>query len=191
MILWLDTETTGYNPDKHGIVEMAAIMQDGDGLQVWHSRCNPGDVEYSDDAFSVNKISKAIAVEYPKTARESVTELFLMLRGAVATKKEKFVIAGYNVQFDVKFFRQLAVELGGDMEEISKPFSEDKKYLDVYPMAKGAMKDPKATENHKLRTMLDYFEVEYKPEELHTALGDIRATKALYEVIQGLNGEKK
>lgn len=192
MILWLDTETTGYNPEKHGIVELAAIAEvSGEPETIHHFKCNPGDVEYSDDAIAVNRISKSIASEHSMTAKEAIIDLFFWLRNAVEKHNDKFVVAGYNVQFDVKFFQHEAVRQGGNIDELTKPFSEEKKYIDVYRMAKASMLDPKATENHKLRTMLDYFEVPYEPEQLHTAIGDIRATKALYEVIQGLNGGKK
>jgi DNA polymerase III epsilon subunit-like protein len=189
MILWLDTETTGYNPDKNGIVEIAAIMEIGDSLDRYQEYCNPGDVEYMDDAEAVNGISKARANTYPTASKDAVMELFLKLRSHVREQGRKFVVAGYNVQFDVKFFRHIAVALGGDLDTLFTPYSEKSKYLDVYPMAKKAMRDPKATENHKLRTMLDYFEIQYAPESLHTALGDITATKALYEKLKGLDGK--
>ncbi len=187
-MLWLDTETTGFDHKKHGIVQLAIILEVNGEIIRQSFKTNPGDVEYTEVASRVNGITKEMAMsETP--IKTVVLDLFVMLRNYVHLHG-KFVLAGYCPEFDARFFGAVVESLGGKLDEILEKYSPDKTFLNVLPLAKSAMMDSSVTVDHKLTTMLDYFQIVHNREKMHTAMEDIERTRDLHLKIQGLNGGK-
>ena len=94
---------------------------------------------------------------------------------------EKYVFAGYNCNFDFGHIGALFFRAGFVVNDYF-----NKRLIDVYELVKKAASIgllPK-TQNQKLGTMTKALKIEHV--SAHSALGDIRATRRLYEVIYNI-----
>lgn len=101
-----DTETTGTNPQRNGIVDLGIV--DGDGQKLFRALINPGDVEWSDGASRVNGIYKKDVAEALSMDdyRPALQKIF-----SAADR-----VVGYNVSFDIKFIEAAGLKLKPDVE---------------------------------------------------------------------------
>ena len=109
-VFWLDLETGGLDPQKNPILQLAYIIEiDGERARSGklNSRGFDG-CEVDPKALVVN------GLEWDKVLLDaSESELYRMLINVLSSyvncydKKDKFVIGGYNVSFDVGFLRAM------------------------------------------------------------------------------------
>lgn len=177
--LWLDTETTGLDPNKNDIIQIAAIpVINGEKKKPFVSYVRPLSFENIDEeALKVNNISKSQLQTFPKS--EQVLDSFIKYLLSFNTK---FTIAGYNVGFDKEFISSWFYK-HERQHDFSKIFTLNIK--DTYKLAK-TLKSSLNTSNLKLETLAKNFNIEIKA---HDALSDIEATISLDKILMSMSGE--
>jgi DNA polymerase-3 subunit epsilon len=183
-ILYLDTETTGLDPIKHDIVQVAGIIEiNGEVKEEFEFKVQPSTYASIDEAalrvhgFSLEQIK---GFEPPRTVHQKLTEIF----GKYVSKfnpSDKFTPAGHNAKFDVDFMRQFFLKCGDQY------FGSWCNYRTIDLLAVMSFlsyAEAVSLENQKLETIAKYFGVEFKA---HDALEDIRATREILKrLVAGL-----
>ncbi len=183
-ILWLDTETTGLNPKRHGLREIGYILVvDGqvvkkDVLQIDPRTYKTKIVEIDNQALELSNVTIEDFDNYDDSAfafdRFSPILEFIDKED----KNDYFTLAGFNVKFDNDFLREWFYDndAGADFKNYFHY-----KVIDVFPLVitlkhLGLID----TVDDKLKTVCEYFDI---PIDAHNAISDIEATKELYELI--------
>ena len=170
--LWIDTETTGLSPSKHGVIQLAMVFEvGGEIVDKYNFKLNPfGRCEYDEKALEINGITREQISIYPL---EKI--VFKDIMGALILNKHygKFDIAGYNTSFDIKFFRSLFARNGNpnDFTEFCSWYDTD-----VFALVK-ILKNIVGTKNLKLETVCKVYGIKLNA---HDAMSDILATRKLY-----------
>ncbi|MBS5869226.1 MAG: 3'-5' exonuclease [Fusobacterium periodonticum] len=178
-IIFIDTETGGVNPEKAALIQLSGIIRiDKKDVEKFNFYIKPFEnSEVNEKALEV----QGRTLEELKTEKyieeKEVYKQFVSLLDKYIDKydrTDKFVVAGYNVRFDVDILKAFFQRHGNNFL-----FS----YLD------SSMLDPlysirllqiaevlPVLENNKLETWCKYFGIELKA---HDSLEDIEATKKL------------
>ena len=182
-ILRIDTETTGLNPAKHGLRELAYILViDGqvvnkDVLQI-DTRTYKTHVEIDDKALELSNVTIEDFDNFDDSAYAFDKFSTLLEYVDKEDKNDYFTLAGFNVKFDNDFLREWFYDNDAGTE-FKNYFHY--KVIDVFPLVitlkhLGFIN----TKNDKLKTVCEHFNI---PIDAHNALSDIEATKNLYELI--------
>ena len=178
-IIFIDTETGGVNPEKSALIQLSGIIRiDKKDVEKFNFYIKPFEnSEVTEKALEV----QGRTLEELKTDKyveeKEVYKQFINLLDKYIDKydkTDKFIVAGYNVRFDVDILKALFQRHGNNFL-----FS----YLD------SSMLDPlysirllqiagilPVLENNKLETWCKHFGIELKT---HDSLEDIVATKKL------------
>lgn len=178
-IIFIDTETGGVNPEKAALIQLSGIIRiDKKDVEKFNFFIKPFEnSEVNEKALEV----QGRTLEELKTDKyveeKEVYKQFIKLLDKYIDKydrTDKFIVAGYNVRFDVDILKAFFQRHGNNFL-----FS----YLD------SSMLDPlysirllqiagilPVLENNKLETWCKHFEIELKA---HDSLEDIEATKKL------------
>ena len=178
-IIFIDTETGGVNPEKSALIQLSGIIRiDKKDIEKFNFYIKPFEnSEVTEKALEV----QGRTLEELKTEKyieeKEVYKQFVNLLDKYIDKydrTDKFVVAGYNVRFDVDILKAFFQRHGNNFL-----FS----YLD------SSMLDPlysirllqiaevlPVLENNKLETWCKHFGIELKA---HDSLEDIEATKKL------------
>ena len=107
----IDVETTGVDLNKHGILEIAAVLVDYNesnqltpgNSELWH--IEPfDDAEIDPKAMAVNQIDHTHPFRFAKQETEALNELFSFITKAVrATNCRRAILVGHNAHFDLNF----------------------------------------------------------------------------------------
>lgn len=179
-IIWIDIETTGLNPQRHAMVQVAGIVEvDGVMGERWNLRMRPDiNAEIDDTALAINGLTREKMAEHPYSAAKGCA----MLRG-ILSKYERYIIAGWRVAFDVRFLCALFEMHGGfsdfDVQRSLYPV------LDVAPMAVAYLAEINALQTvapFNLGSVADYLRV-MPIGELHDAETDVRLTREVYRAL--------
>lgn len=177
--LFLDVESTGLNSSTHDIVQLACIpIIDGKMHQEFNEFCQPFNFNTVDPgAVAVH----GITVDQMRTFQtpQAMIEKFI---DYVSQFNVKFVISGYNSNFDKSFLGSFFAK-NGRTREYSKLFLNEVR--DVYARAKAVKSQLKSTK-FKLVNLAEEFGIEIKA---HDALSDIRATIEVDKKLSALIGE--
>ena len=178
--LWLDGETTGLYADKHDIVQLACIPVIAGVEQTvkFNQYCQPINWKAIEpEALRINGLTEEQLTTFQKPD-VMVNNLVIYLRQF----KTKFMISGYNVDFDRGFIAALFKKVGREKDflELFDPGTRD-----VFKKAK-KLKSQLGTPNIKLATLCKHFDI---PINAHDALSDITATMHLDKVLSGMLGE--
>ena len=178
-IIFIDTETGGVNPEKSALIQLSGIIRiDKKDIEKFNFYIKPFEnSEVNEKALEV----QGRTLEELKTDKyveeKEVYKQFINLFDKYIDKydrTDKFIVAGYNVRFDVDILKAFFQRHGNNFL-----FS----YLD------SSMLDPlysirllqiaevlPVLENNKLETWCKHFGIELKA---HDSLEDIEATKKL------------
>lgn len=156
-----DTETTGLDHEKDGIVEIAGACREGDSLLVYESFCNPG-TPISVEAMATHHITEDM-VRGAKLPRDALSQMMHKLEGDGVT-----LLVAHNAQFDRGFIGKLSLKL-----------SDQTRWICTYRCAMHLWPDAPGHSNQVLRYWLDV-----KPElppglYPHRALYDVMVTEAI------------
>ena len=104
-LAFVDVETTGLDPKKHEIIEIAILREEEDGkLLFWSTKIKPNNIETAHPkALEVNGYSFNEWKDSPRLG-EVVHKMFEMIDGAY--------FVGYNPQFDWGFIKEALDECG-------------------------------------------------------------------------------
>ena len=182
-ILWLDSETTGTDPMKNDVVQLACLVEiDGNIKHKQKFKMRPINGGAIDpEALELNGLTQEEIARYP-TAESSLQTLKKMLSRYVDKfdRSDKFVPAGFHVKFDLDFLRQAFLKTG-DQYFGSWIFNAA---IDVQTfVAVAVARYGVRVENFKLSTLCARFGV---PIVAHEAMSDIEATRALHGKLGGL-----
>ena len=182
-ILYFDTETTGLS-DNSAIIQIGGIIEiDGKIVKEFNIFSQPHEgADISKEALAINGITlEQIGIfQTCSSAYKELKNIFDMYIDKY-DKNDKFIVAGYNVEFDVK--------------KLSSFFKNNNdNFLGSYIIYRGL--DPlnwilplqmlgklPTLKNNKLSTWCEHFNIEL---EAHNALNDIRATKLLISIFMSI-----
>ena len=178
-LCFIDTETTGTDPQKHGLIQLAGfIVIDGEEKETFNYRVQPfvGDA-VEDSALAVNKTTRVEISTYsaPRTVYLDFASLLSKYVDKY-DKRDKFFFIGYNTRFDADFVRAF-FEKNGDGYFGSWFWFPP---IDVMNLAAvELMEERESLQNFKLATVAYTLKIQANG-ELHDALTDIRLTQKLY-----------
>lgn len=179
-ILWLDVETSGINPKYNGIVQVAGIIViDGEEVERFNFKmCPPEGTEINAKALEVSNFTEEQIKEFP--ASEVQYNQFKAILDKHVNKydrRDKFVLAGYNVTFDSNFLLHWFQKHG---DKYLYSYLHGAK-LDVNSLvAHYCIKKQVQPENFKLATIANLLGLDGK---FHDAMEDIIITKQIYKMI--------
>lgn len=182
-ILWIDTETTGTDENKHGIFQLSGLIQiDGKIVETFDFFLDPGeDCEFDPNALKLT--GKTIEEIRSYDDEFIVFPKFMEILDKYIDKydkQDKFILAGYNVHFDMRFLYKLAIKnkedylfsyiQGGKLEVMG---------LAVYVVTQ--IPQRKEITSYKLEAMCILFGIEIG--DAHNSMSDIVATFKLFKVL--------
>ena len=178
-IIFIDTETGGVNPEKAALIQLSGIIRiDKKDVEKFNFYIKPFEnSEVNEKALEVQgRTLEELKTEKYVEEKEVYKQFIKLLDKYIDKydKTDKFIVAGYNVRFDVDVLKAFFQRHGNNFL-----FS----YLD------SSMLDPlysirllqiaevlPVLENNKLETWCKHFGIELKA---HDSLEDIEATKKL------------
>ena len=178
-IIFIDTETGGVNPEKAALIQLSGIIRiDKKDIEKFNFYIKPFEnSEVNEKALEVQgRTLEELKTEKYVEEKEVYKQFVNLLDKYVDKydKKDKFIVAGYNVRFDVDMLKAFFQRHGNNFL-----FS----YLD------SSMLDPlysirllqvagilPVLENNKLETWCKHFGIELKA---HDSLEDVKATKKI------------
>ena len=177
--IFIDTETSGLDPKRNGILEIGCIIEANDTTEEFLIECRPFETDVVDDkALKVNRISKEDLSkrQAPETAYQ---DFISMLSKHVDRydKKDKFFFFAYNAPFDYNFLREFFIKNG------DKYFGSYFFYpaIDVAVLAALHLKDERHRMfNFKQITVAPALGIDINLEETHGALYDTRIMRSIY-----------
>lgn len=177
--LVIDTETTGLDPLKHGVIQLACVVEiDGDVVDEFQSHVKPfpGDL-LNAEAMEITGTTREDMETYP-FPNQALLDLrrFLMQYVDPFAPLDKFRPMGYNVDFDLKFWEQFFLKNG---DNYFYSFVTHR-YIDVlrviqYMDSFGLLAFPDC----KLETVCRVLGIDVAYDDMHNALTDVKATRAL------------
>ena len=180
---WCDVETTGTDPEKHGIWQIAYKIKVKDIVVAKSIKVKPFDEDVVDaKALAVGNISfdELRTFEEPVEVYKSIISDLSQFVDRF-DKKDKFMFFGYNAMFDMDFLRSFFSHNGDKYFGSWFWFPP----IDVMVVAANNMIDIRHTlENFKLHTVAKARGVRVKEDRLHDAQYDIELTEEIYKTLQ-------
>jgi len=181
-----DLETSGLDPKKNGIIELAMIFEVEHLIKEFTLKMNlfPKD-EIKEEALKINKTSREEIFKQmtPKKAYEKIIQELSKYVDKY-NKKDKFFFIGYNAPFDMNFLREFFLKNGDNY------FGSFFFYPPLDVMSLSAfylMEERSQMKNFKLMTVASTLEFDVKREKLHGALYDIQITKQIFsKIMEGI-----
>ena len=180
-VFWMDTETSGTDPKKHGLIQIGYIVEiDYKQISTGNIFIDPTEYgkELDPEALKYNGITPAEIKEKSTPIREVWLEINKMLGAYVDRydRNDKFVVGGHNVQFDIDFLQALWDYFGDkyfySYFQIGTSI-DTKKLASWWMWTGGFVTDPASTKLMDIAIALD---VEMHGNE-HDALFDITLTR--------------
>ncbi len=176
-VLYIDVETTGTNPARHGIIQIGAIIEiSGIIADEFDLKCAPHKgADIDDQALQITGTTRA-ELQQRTSSYEALAAFRQFLNRHIEPydRKDKCYPAGYNVHFDLDFVQNW-FRIHGDNYGVGSYVNWRR--LDPLPVL--FMKDYTGALNlpdYKLETVCRHFGIEL---EAHDAFSDIRATRKL------------
>lgn len=185
-IIWIDSETTGLDEKKHSLIQLACVVDEivGDNFTPKEiGRLNLFIKPFRGDYINKDALEKTgTSISDFKTKKYlppmvAHTELIEFLEQFVNRyeRTDKFIIAGKNVKFDIKFLRAFFNKCEDNYYgswfhypsiDIETSFAE-------YMVCSGNI-----LKDYKLETMCEFFDITI--DNAHDAMCDILATREIY-----------
>ncbi|MGI5247557.1 3'-5' exonuclease [Dactylosporangium sp. CA-139066] len=189
-LIFADCETTGVQPDRHGLWELALIVrEDGkpDAEYAWQVRpdlttADPMALKigrYYERAYRVSDLPVGGAFELAHPTGESPVRVLVEdIALDIAAMLDGATLAAANVAFDRDF-------IAAFLRANGQALACDYHLLEMESYAAGAFgwKPP-----WKLDRLLGAFGVVLPEADRHTALGDARAVRDLFDAVLALRG---
>lgn len=172
-LLFVDTETGGLEPGKHSLLEVAlGVWEEGEITKTRNLPLVHDTYHVTQKALEINKIDLREPREglyTPDAARMIITEFI-----QDNFDGDKAVLVGQNIHFDIGFLTEL----------FTKPVYEElfsHRTIDTASVLRFMnMAGIVDTGGSGLSDAIKAFNIEIPEEDRHTALGDIKATAAVF-----------
>lgn len=184
-LLWIDTETTGTDPARHAVVEIAGMIEhEGRVVEEFELFCRPHPgAEIDDRALEIIGRTREEILGFPP-AYEAYSKLIGMIQRYVPkyTKdvNQRFKIAGQNIGFDYEMMQAFWKNCGDRYWYASV----DRRGIDVV-LASALMRTAGRldVQDLKLGTVCTALGIEL---EAHRAIHDIRAARQVWLTYAGM-----
>ena len=178
-VFWFDVETTGTDPKENGIIQLACMVElEGSVVMKQEFKMNPLPWRpvISPGAIATHGIGvKEIETYPPADGVKLKIEGFLAGFVDRYDKNDKFIAAGYNVDFDMSFLRELWDVCADPYFGSWFHFSYiDPARIIPFLIYKGRMA---ALPDMKLGTIARHFGIQ--GEQAHDAMSDIKVTREI------------
>jgi DNA polymerase-3 subunit epsilon len=183
--LFVDTETTGLDPKINDVHQIAGqIVIDGVTVEEFNYQFQPHSWDnVQEEALAVSGLTVDDLKKRTMTSKKTYTEFNTLLCRFVDkyNKKDKFVIGGYNCNFDAGFINEWYIKHGN---KYFFGLCHGGAYLDGLLLA--LMYEIKCGKvvfepNRKLGTVAKHLGIEL--DNAHDALADIRATRQVIKTL--------
>lgn len=179
-LCFLDSETTGLEPDEGAVMCSIAFLltQDGEVLQQASFVFTPSESEWSNanpKALAVN----GLTMEYLKSEGMPREEQeFWMRKWLLQHGIKDYTLVGQNIGFDLKFLRY---HFAGSLEWIGFPFSNTINVMDIAKQLRTRDRSfrPTTLSGHNISKALGVRE----EDKVHTAIGGAEVVKRNYEAL--------
>lgn len=181
---FIDVETTGLDPEKHGVIQVAGIIRPDhvDRVQIFDFRCKPFKNDLvNKEALALHnlKMEDLQTLEEPLKTYGALTNLFSTYVDKF-NRGDKMLFIGYNAGFDYNFMRKFWEKAGDKYFGSFFWFP----YIDVMTIAMLHLKEQRHTmKDFKLVTVARAFGLEVDETKLHEALYDISLTVFIYDKV--------
>ena len=178
-ILWLDLETTGLNENENHIVQIGAIVDHkGEEIDRFNTLIKPPFLpfDYNIGAGNATSLTKEMLDangDSPSQAFDDFTQ-FLGKHIKPNSKKNKFFLAGKNINFDRKFLEVFFDNFDDQLIRYIYPLVIDIDSL----ICKAVIEEKMKPDNFRLGTVANALGIELIG--AHDAMNDIMATKNIY-----------
>lgn len=173
-LLFIDTETGGINEKENSLLSVALIC--------WNDKLMVDRLEFFIKEESYNVTEKAMEInqlnlEVVKKAGIKKEEAVKKINDFIIKnfKEEKAVICGHNVNFDIRFIKELYNKVGKNYEEFISYRSLDTASIFRFLTIAGKFKNEQI---NSLDDAIKYFNISF--ENRHTAMGDIEKTVEIF-----------
>ncbi len=180
--LWIDVETTGLNPYKNGVVQIALLVENEKGKIVDKlelTMCPFESVVIDDKALAINGRTIKEIMNF-QSEEKAFKKLLSFLSKQMLKDNTRFSFSGYNSPFDMKFVQALFYR------NTKVGFNKFFNFYDVDTYAFVKIFDLWGTLDgrrcKKLGAICDTFGIEFKG-KAHDAMVDIKATRKLHNKI--------
>lgn len=183
--VFADTETTGLDPEKHEVHQIACIVTDenGKGLDYCNIKWTPDNLDtMTSEALIKTHLSREKLVARNKTAKQGFKEFFdfLCKHCDRFDTKDKMQFLAFNSTFDEGFIRALFKKHG----EYYGSFFFNPSLCLQREMAWILQNNRDKVQRLSLAACCKYAQIEFNEDEAHDALYDIRKTLELYHKIK-------
>ncbi len=166
----LDLETTGLSPIDNEIVEVGILkVKDNKIIDTFHSYIKPK-IKLTEEIIKVTNITNEKLERF-----EHIETIYPKIIQFLGNEKD-IVIVGHNVNFDIRFLKQNATNLGYEFNYT---------YLDTYSLSKVLFPN---LDTHKLGRIKEYLKIKL-PESKNTLDEDIILLEVFSVVIDILKNK--
>lgn len=186
--LFCDTETTGIDPSKHGIIQISGLIDiDGEVQETFDIKVQPFKNQLiSKESMKINGVTTEDLNNHllPQEGYDALMQVFSKYVSKF-DRTDKFFLVGYNSnKFDDTFLRKFFINCGDEYygSWIWWPS------IDVAIFAAEFLKEERSKfPNFKLSTVAKALGIAVDESKLHEALYDTILTRALYrKIVLGL-----
>lgn len=186
--LFCDTETSGIDPSKHGVIQIAGIIDiDGVIQETFDIKVQPFKNQLiSKESMKINGLTTEDLHNHllPQEGYDALIKVFSKYISKF-DKTDKFFLVGYNSTFDDAFLRKFFINCGDEYygSFIWWPT------IDVATFAAEFLKEERSKfPNFKLSTVAKALGIAVDETKLHEALYDSILTRSIYrKTILGLD----
>lgn len=179
-LLFIDTETTGMDISRHGIIQVSAIaVINNEPVDSFDVKCNiPSGYDIEEEAVSKHGYTREDIEKFISNKEaQNIFERWLDKHIDKYDSKDKFYPCGYNVQFDLNFLSEwFKIHSSGFLGSYLNWKRID--VLEILYLLE--LKGKLNFENFKLETVCKHFGIELKA---HDALEDIYATYEIFKMV--------
>ncbi len=186
-LLFIDTETGGFDPKNDSILSLGAVVwQDGKFLGKFEVYVREPTIQAAPEALAVNKIDLAWLEANGKAPAVALAEFEAFLNHhfpPVGDKLTRVTLAGHNLNFDLGFIKRL-YEMGGG--KFGKRFASrvmDTSGVMAFLMLTGKLPSESPTTDFGF----NHFGIAFAAGERHSALADCVATAQLFNHLIALD----
>jgi DNA polymerase-3 subunit epsilon len=180
-ILYFDTETTGLDPVKNDIIQIAGIVEiDGEIVDEFNFTCQPFSyANIEPKALECNgRTIEEIKLFDPNNMAKRALDSVLGKHCDKFNKMDKFYPAGFNVRFDLDFLAQWFKKTGDNYLGSWINWRAIDPLPALYVMD---LKGELSLSDYKLGTVCNHYGIDTG--KAHDALSDVRATRELIKKI--------
>ena len=175
-LLVTDTETGGLDPKKEDVLTLGfAVWENNEILDKIEFKVSKEEYRVKESALIVNKLDLEELKKTGKTEKQIIKELTTFIKKNFG--KEKPMLCGHNVNFDVGFIKALFERNFFDFESLFGYRILDTMSIMTFLFLQGKTE----TRLGRLDDAILYFNLDIPKEERHTALGDVLVTIKVLE----------